>query len=68
MPLAGNLYLVDLSKPDSARLVASGSVIDPKISPKGKYVSFVRNQNLFRDRPGHRQGAPTDHRWQRHRA
>ena len=47
VPLAGNLYLVDLSKPDSARLVASGSVIDPKISPKGKYVSFVRNQNLF---------------------
>ena len=37
VPLAGNLYLVDLSKPDSARLVASGSVIDPKISPKGKY-------------------------------
>jgi dipeptidyl-peptidase-4 len=47
VPLAGNLYLVDLGKPDSARLVASGSVIDPKISPKGKYVSFVRNQNLY---------------------
>jgi len=47
VPLAGNLYLVDLSKPDQARLVASGNVIDPKISPKGKYVSFVRDQNLF---------------------
>lgn len=47
VPLAGNLYLVDLAKPDSARLVASGSVIDPKISPKGKFVSFVRNQNLY---------------------
>jgi dipeptidyl-peptidase-4 len=47
VPLAGNLYLVDLAKPDAARLVASGNVIDPKISPKGKYVSFVRNQNLF---------------------
>ncbi|MGB9990996.1 S9 family peptidase [Massilia sp. SM-13] len=47
VPLAGNLYLVDLAKPDQARLVASGNVIDPKISPKGKYVSFVRDQNLF---------------------
>ncbi|UGQ47525.1 S9 family peptidase [Massilia endophytica] len=47
VPLAGNLYLVDLSKPDTARLVASGNVIDPKISPKGKYVSFVRDQNLY---------------------
>ncbi|WP_395406556.1 DPP IV N-terminal domain-containing protein [Pseudoduganella sp. UC29_106] len=47
VPLAGNLYLVDLTKPDQARLVATGNVIDPKISPKGKYVSFVRDQNLF---------------------
>ncbi|HEY1150173.1 MAG TPA: S9 family peptidase [Pseudoduganella sp.] len=47
VPLAGNLYLVDLAKPDQARLVATGNVIDPKISPKGKYVSFVRDQNLF---------------------
>ena len=47
VPLAGNLYLVDLSKPDQARLVATGNVIDPKISPKGKYVSFVRDQNLY---------------------
>jgi len=47
VPLAGNLYLVDLTKPDQARLVAAGNVIDPKISPKGKYVSFVRDQNLF---------------------
>ncbi len=30
-----------------ARKVASGNVADPKISPKGRYVSFVRNQNLF---------------------
>jgi dipeptidyl-peptidase-4 len=47
VPLAGNLYLVDLARPDQARLVATGNVIDPKISPKGKYVSFVRDQNLF---------------------
>jgi dipeptidyl-peptidase-4 len=47
VPLAGNLYLVDLAKPDQARMVATGNVIDPKISPKGKYVSFVRDQNLY---------------------
>lgn len=47
VPLAGNLYLVDVAKPDAARLVASGDVLDPKISPKGRYVSFVRKQNLF---------------------
>jgi dipeptidyl-peptidase-4 len=47
VPLAGNLYLVDLSKPDQARLVATGNVIDPKISPKGNFVSFVREQNLY---------------------
>ncbi len=47
VPIAGNLYLVDVNKPDAARLVASGNVTDPKISPKGKYVSFVRDQNLY---------------------
>src|SRR5476649_1423194 len=47
VPLAGNLYLVDAAKPDQARLVAKGNVLDPKISPKGRYLSFVRDQNLF---------------------
>ncbi|MEC5162988.1 MULTISPECIES: S9 family peptidase [unclassified Janthinobacterium] len=47
VPLGGNLYLVDVAKPDAARLVAAGNVLDPKISPKGRYVSFVREQNLF---------------------
>ncbi|MDN4059411.1 S9 family peptidase [Massilia sp. YIM B02769] len=46
VPIAGDLYLVDVAKPDVARKVASGNVLDPKISPKGRYVSFVRNQNL----------------------
>ena len=44
--VAGNLYLVDAAHPEQARRLASGDVIDPKISPKGHYVSFVRNQNL----------------------
>jgi dipeptidyl-peptidase-4 len=47
VPIAGDLYLVDLKNPDNARKVASGNVGDPKISPKGRYVSFVRDQNLF---------------------
>jgi dipeptidyl-peptidase-4 len=46
VPIAGDLYLVDVANPDAARKVASGNVLDPKISPKGRYVSFVRNQNL----------------------
>jgi dipeptidyl-peptidase-4 len=46
VPIAGNLYLVDVAKPDAARKVASGDVSDPKISPKGRYLSFVRKQNL----------------------
>jgi dipeptidyl-peptidase-4 len=46
VPIGGDLYLVDAAKPDAPRKVASGNVTDPKISPKGRYVSFVRNQNL----------------------
>ena len=38
VPLAGNLYLVDAAHPDKARLVAKGNVLDPKISPNGRYV------------------------------
>lgn len=47
VPIAGDLYLVDVANPDQARKVASGNVGDPKISPKGRYVSFVRDQNLW---------------------
>ena len=47
IPLSGSLYLVDLAAPDQARKVASGDVLDAKISPQGKYLSFVRGQNLF---------------------
>ena len=47
VPIAGDLFLVDASKPDAPRKVASGAVLDPKISPKGRFVSFVRKQNLY---------------------
>jgi dipeptidyl-peptidase-4 len=46
VPIGGDLYLVEAAHPETARKVASGNVADPKISPKGRYVSFVRNQNL----------------------
>jgi dipeptidyl-peptidase-4 len=46
VPIGGDLYLLDAAHPEAARKVASGNVADPKISPKGRYVSFVRNQNL----------------------
>ena len=47
VPIGGDLFLVDANRPDAPRKVATGNVSDPKISPKGRYVSFVRNQNLF---------------------
>jgi len=45
--LAGSLYLVDIAHPEAARNIVKGDVIDPKISPRGRYVSFVRDQNLY---------------------
>jgi len=47
VPIAGDLYLVDVAKPEAARKVASGNVADPKISPRGHYLSFLRAQNLY---------------------
>ena len=50
VPLADKLYLLDLAQPampPTVRLVASGNVQDAKISPLGRYLSFVRAQNLF---------------------
>jgi dipeptidyl-peptidase-4 len=47
VPIAGDLFLVDVAHPDKARKVATGNVLDPKISPRGKFVSYVRNQNLY---------------------
>jgi dipeptidyl-peptidase-4 len=47
VPIAGDLYLVDVARPDAPRKIASGNIGDPQISPKGRYVSFVREQNLF---------------------
>ena len=51
-PLAGALYVYDLRLP-AARAVQQltrsedGFATDPRFSPKGRFVSFVRDQNLF---------------------
>jgi dipeptidyl-peptidase-4 len=50
-PLGGELYLYDLrpgATPAVRRLTTGeGFATDPRVSPKGGYVSFVRNRNLW---------------------
>jgi dipeptidyl-peptidase 4 len=50
-PLDGHLYYYDLSKPAQDALVqiapANGFATDATISPQGRYVAYVRDQNLF---------------------
>lgn len=49
-PLGDALYLLDL-KADGAdalrKLPTGGAVIDPQVSPRGGFVSWVREQNLW---------------------
>ncbi|WP_225876335.1 S9 family peptidase [Lysobacter solisilvae (ex Woo and Kim 2020)] len=50
-PLGGELYLYDLGKSgkDAVRRLTHGEgfATDPKISPKGGFVSFIRDRNLW---------------------
>ena len=50
-PLGGELYLYDLAKTgkDAVRKLTNGEgfATDPKISPKGGFVSFIRERNLW---------------------
>ena len=50
-PLGGELYLYDLDKSgtDAVRKLTRGTgfATDPKVSPKGGFVSFVRGRNLW---------------------
>ncbi|KAF1723274.1 S9 family peptidase [Pseudoxanthomonas japonensis] len=50
-PLGGELYFYDLSRSgkDAVRKLTSGGgfATDPKISPKGGFVSFIRERNLW---------------------
>lgn len=51
-PLAGALYVYDLRKPADEAVTQltqteDGFATDPRFSPQGRFVSFVRDQNLF---------------------
>lgn len=50
-PLGGELYLYDLTKTGAAAVRkltnGEGFATDPKLSPKGGFVSFVRDRNLW---------------------
>ncbi len=50
-PLGGELYLYDLAKngPDAVRKLTDGGgfATDPKVSPQGRFVSFIRDRNLW---------------------
>jgi dipeptidyl-peptidase-4 len=50
-PLGGELYLFDLSKSgkDAVRKLTNGEgfATDPKLSPKGGFVSFIRDRDLW---------------------
>ncbi|RDY66913.1 S9 family peptidase [Lysobacter soli] len=50
-PLGGELYLYDLAKTgkSAVRKLTNGEgfATDPKLSPRGGFVSFVRNRNLW---------------------
>ena len=47
-PLGGELYLYDLSQAKAKKITSgTGFATDPKISPKGGFVSFIRQRNLW---------------------
>lgn len=49
-PLGGNLYLYTLDAEQGhalRELPTGGDFVDPKVSPGGAYVSFIREQNLW---------------------
>jgi dipeptidyl-peptidase-4 len=50
-PLGGELYLYDLSKSGRTAVrkltTGTGFATDPKVSPKGGFVSFIRGRNLW---------------------
>jgi dipeptidyl-peptidase-4 len=50
-PVAGEVYHYDLAKPPAGALTkvthAAGFATDATVSPKGAYLAYVREQNLF---------------------
>jgi dipeptidyl-peptidase-4 len=47
VPLNGKLYLYSVAGSALRELDTGGAAIDPQISPKGRYVSWLRDQNLW---------------------
>lgn len=49
VPLAGDLYLCELGKTPTVRRLTQTETYetDAKLSPHGRYVSFIRDQDLF---------------------
>ena len=48
VPLDGDLYLDNVADGKVTRLTeTAGDEVDAKVSPKGQYVSYVRDQNLY---------------------
>lgn len=47
VPLDGDLYLATLDGKVRRLTATPGGELNPIVSPKGNYVSFVRDQNLF---------------------
>ncbi|MGL4474844.1 MAG: DPP IV N-terminal domain-containing protein [Shewanella sp.] len=47
IPSAGNLYLYQVNTEQLQPLAITGFATDAKVSPQGKFVSYIKDQNLF---------------------
>ncbi|HEX8535931.1 MAG TPA: DPP IV N-terminal domain-containing protein [Cystobacter sp.] len=48
VPLSGKLYLVERASGKSLELKTGEGVIDPRFSPDGKHVAYVRDNDVYR--------------------
>jgi dipeptidyl-peptidase-4 len=48
VPLSGKLYLVERATGKSTELKTGEGIIDPRFSPDGKQVAYVRDNDVFR--------------------
>ncbi|RKH60425.1 S9 family peptidase [Corallococcus interemptor] len=48
VPLSGRLYVVDPATGKSTELKTGPGVIDPRLSPDGKQVAYVRDNDVYR--------------------
>ncbi|MBN9682863.1 DPP IV N-terminal domain-containing protein [Corallococcus sp. NCSPR001] len=48
VPLSGRLYVVDRATGKSTELKTGPGVIDPRLSPDGKQVAYVREHDVYR--------------------